>query len=124
MYFARRLTPVAARQLLLRLCSAPTLHPTLPQACAMITVPVTPSIVKQAPTCSVPTLQPLLFPLLCAGVRDDNGARDAVVKRFLKDADSIWIVSHIGRAVNDKTAKVGWGKTDGGAEAWHTPAGF
>ncbi len=41
-----------------------------------------------------------------AGVRDDNGARDAVVKGFLKNADSIWIVSHIGRAVNDKTAKV------------------
>ena len=44
--------------------------------------------------------------LLFSGVRDDNGARDAVVKRYLKDADSIWIVSHIGRAINDKTAKV------------------
>lgn len=31
------------------------------------------------------------------GVRDDNQARDAVVKRFLKDADAIWVVSHINR---------------------------
>jgi hypothetical protein len=43
---------------------------------------------------------------LLSGVRDDNQARDAVVKRFLKEADTIWVVSHIGRAVNDKTAKV------------------
>jgi hypothetical protein len=39
------------------------------------------------------------------GIRDSNGARDAVVKNYLKNADSIWIVSHIGRAINDKTAK-------------------
>jgi len=39
------------------------------------------------------------------GVRDDNRARDGVVKKFLKEADSIWIVSHINRAANDKTAK-------------------
>jgi len=38
---------------------------------------------------------------------DDNGARDRVVKAYLKDADSIWIVSNIKRAVNDRTAKVG-----------------
>ncbi len=48
-----------------------------------------------------------LLPIVCrTGVRDDNGARDAVVKKYLKEADSIWIVSHIRRAVNDKTAKV------------------
>ena len=29
-----------------------------------------------------------------------------VVKGYLKEADSIWIVSNINRAVNDKTAKV------------------
>ena len=29
------------------------------------------------------------------GVRDDNSARDGIVKGFLKEADSIWIVSHI-----------------------------
>jgi hypothetical protein len=39
------------------------------------------------------------------GVHDDNSARDAVVKRKLKDADAVWIVSNIVRAVNDKTAK-------------------
>ena len=39
------------------------------------------------------------------GVHDDNGARDRVVKEHLKDADMIWIVSNINRAVNDKTAK-------------------
>ena len=39
------------------------------------------------------------------GVHDDNSARDAVVKRKLKEADAVWIVSNIVRAVNDKTAK-------------------
>lgn len=39
------------------------------------------------------------------GLRDDNRARDSVVKRYIKEADSIWVVSHIGRAINDKTAK-------------------
>mmetsp|Transcript_19729 Transcript_19729/g.54804 ORF Transcript_19729/g.54804 Transcript_19729/m.54804 type:complete len:1112 (-) Transcript_19729:310-3645(-) len=39
------------------------------------------------------------------GVRDDNSARDGVVQKYFKEADSIWIVSHINRAVNDKTAK-------------------
>jgi len=39
------------------------------------------------------------------GVHDDNSARDRVVKTALKDADMIWIVSNINRAVNDKTAK-------------------
>mmetsp|Transcript_23449 Transcript_23449/g.59853 ORF Transcript_23449/g.59853 Transcript_23449/m.59853 type:complete len:1022 (+) Transcript_23449:36-3101(+) len=39
------------------------------------------------------------------GVHDDNSARDAVVKTHLKNADAVWIVSNIVRAVNDKTAK-------------------
>eukprot|EP01114_Cavostelium_apophysatum_P012584 TRINITY_DN2852_c0_g1_i1.p1 TRINITY_DN2852_c0_g1~~TRINITY_DN2852_c0_g1_i1.p1 ORF type:complete len:1432 (-),score=454.04 TRINITY_DN2852_c0_g1_i1:258-4553(-) len=39
------------------------------------------------------------------GVRDDNSARDAVVKGYLKSGNSIWIVANIKRAVNDKTAK-------------------
>lgn len=39
------------------------------------------------------------------GVHDDNSARDGVVKAKLKDADAVWIVSNIVRAVNDKTAK-------------------
>eukprot|EP01051_Picozoa_sp_SAG22_P013016 SAG22_NODE_1412_length_4477_cov_8.593878_4_plen_262_part_00 len=39
------------------------------------------------------------------GVNDDNTSRDKVVKSYLKEADSIWIVSNINRAVNDKTAK-------------------
>ena len=39
------------------------------------------------------------------GVNDSNSTRDAIVKRHLKNADSIWIVSNINRAVNDKTAK-------------------
>ena len=39
------------------------------------------------------------------GVHDDNSARDAVVKAHLKNADAVWIVSNIVRAVNDKTAK-------------------
>ena len=39
------------------------------------------------------------------GVHDDNSARDGVVKRKLKEADAVWIVSNIVRAVNDKTAK-------------------
>ncbi|EOD32468.1 hypothetical protein EMIHUDRAFT_456065 [Emiliania huxleyi CCMP1516] len=39
------------------------------------------------------------------GVHDDNSARDAVVKRKIKEADAVWIVSNIVRAVNDKTAK-------------------
>ena len=72
------------------------------------------TFVRFVPVMSLLSLNSL-SPHYPAGVRDDNGARDAVVKRFLKDADSIWIVSHIGRAVNDKTAKVGWDKTgDGG----------
>ena len=40
------------------------------------------------------------------GVHDDNSARGAVVKTYLKEADAVWIVSNIVRAVNDKTAKV------------------
>ncbi len=39
------------------------------------------------------------------GVRDDNSARDAVVKGYLRDGNSIWIVANIKRAVNDRTAK-------------------
>jgi GTPase SAR1 family protein len=39
------------------------------------------------------------------GVRDDNAARDKVVKEYLREADGIWIVASINRAVNDKTAK-------------------
>ncbi len=29
------------------------------------------------------------------GLRDDNSVRDAVVKNYLKDSDSIWIVANI-----------------------------
>ena len=39
------------------------------------------------------------------GVRDDNSARDAVVKQYLADADSVLLVSNIRRAVNDKTVR-------------------
>ena len=44
------------------------------------------------------------------GVRDDNSVRDAVVKKYLKDSDSIWIVANIKRAVDDRTAKEMLGK--------------
>jgi hypothetical protein len=36
---------------------------------------------------------------------DDNSARDAVVKAYLRETNSIWIVANIKRAVDDKTAK-------------------
>ena len=39
------------------------------------------------------------------GVQDDNSARDKVVKAYLRNADGVWLVSNIRRAVNDKTAK-------------------
>jgi hypothetical protein len=39
------------------------------------------------------------------GVADDNAARNAVVKRVLKEADLILIVSRIQRAVNDRAAR-------------------
>eukprot|EP00301_Raphidiophrys_heterophryoidea_P005572 c12327_g1_i3.p1 GENE.c12327_g1_i3~~c12327_g1_i3.p1 ORF type:complete len:851 (-),score=232.50 c12327_g1_i3:423-2975(-) len=39
------------------------------------------------------------------GLNDDNSSRDKIVKSYLKSADSVWIVSNINRAVNDKTAK-------------------
>jgi hypothetical protein len=39
------------------------------------------------------------------GVRDDNPARDKIVKEYLREADNVWIVANIKRAVNDKTAK-------------------
>ena len=39
------------------------------------------------------------------GVNDDNSSRDKMVAQYLKQADAIWIVSNINRAVNDKTAK-------------------
>ena len=39
------------------------------------------------------------------GVGDDNTARDGIVKTYIKEADAIWIVSNIKRAVNDKAAK-------------------
>ena len=39
------------------------------------------------------------------GLADDNSARDAVVKRILQQANAVWLVSNIRRAVNDKTTK-------------------
>jgi hypothetical protein len=45
------------------------------------------------------------FLLSAPGINDDNSARDGIVKTYLKDADSVWIVSNIKRAVNDKSAK-------------------
>jgi len=39
------------------------------------------------------------------GLADDNSARDAVVKKILKEANAVWLVSNIRRAVNDKTVK-------------------
>eukprot|EP00873_Tetraselmis_striata_P009523 jgi/Tetstr1/429787/TSEL_019654.t1 len=39
------------------------------------------------------------------GVQDDNSARDAVVKSYLRSAHAVWLVSNIRRAVNDKTVK-------------------
>ena len=39
------------------------------------------------------------------GLADDNSARDAMVKRVLEQANSVWLVSNIRRAVNDKTTK-------------------
>jgi hypothetical protein len=51
------------------------------------------------------------WPVLSSGVRlidapglaDDNSARDAVVKKVLQEANAVWLVSNIRRAVNDKT---------------------
>ena len=51
------------------------------------------------------------WPVLSSGVRlvdapglaDDNSARDAVVKKVLQEANCVWLVSNIRRAVNDKT---------------------
>lgn len=37
------------------------------------------------------------------GVRDDNSARDGVVKGYLREGNSIWIVANIKRAVDDRT---------------------
>ena len=39
------------------------------------------------------------------GTHDSDSARGAVVKLALKEADSVWIVSNINRAVNDRSAK-------------------
>jgi hypothetical protein len=39
------------------------------------------------------------------GLHDDNSARANTVKSFLKQADSVFLVSNIKRAVNDKTTK-------------------
>jgi len=39
------------------------------------------------------------------GLADDNSARDAVVKKILEEANSVWLVSNVRRAVNDKTVK-------------------
>ena len=39
------------------------------------------------------------------GLADDNSARDAVVKKILQQANAVWLVSNIRRAVNDKTTK-------------------
>jgi len=39
------------------------------------------------------------------GLADDNSARDAVVKKVLQEANCVWLVSNIRRAVNDKTVK-------------------
>ncbi|KAH8048053.1 hypothetical protein JL720_15915 [Aureococcus anophagefferens] len=39
------------------------------------------------------------------GTHDSDSGRGAVVKLALKEADSVWIVSNINRAVNDRSAK-------------------
>jgi hypothetical protein len=39
------------------------------------------------------------------GLHDDNSARANVVRAYLKQADSVFLVSNIKRAVNDKTTK-------------------
>ena len=40
------------------------------------------------------------------GLADDNSARDAVVKKVLQEANAVWLVSNIRRAVNDKTVSL------------------
>ena len=39
------------------------------------------------------------------GTHDSDSARGAVVQRALKEADSVWIVSNINRAVNDRAGR-------------------
>jgi len=39
------------------------------------------------------------------GLHDDNAARAGVVRNYLQQADGVWLVSNIKRAVNDKTTK-------------------
>jgi hypothetical protein len=51
-------------------------------------------------------LQPGITLVDAPGLNDSNASRNAVVSRYLRDSDAIWIVSNITRAVNDKTAKV------------------
>jgi hypothetical protein len=39
------------------------------------------------------------------GLHDDNQARAAAITRVVGEADSVWVVSRITRACNDKTAR-------------------
>lgn len=39
------------------------------------------------------------------GVRDSNAARDCIAREYLKKCHAVWVVAHIIRAVDDKTAK-------------------
>ena len=40
------------------------------------------------------------------GVQDENSSRGKMVQTYLRQADSVWLVSNIRRAVNDKSTKV------------------
>ena len=66
------------------------------------TWPLTKTVNVQGPW---PLLQQGVRLVDAPGLHDDNSARASVVKGYLAKADSIFLVSNIKRAVNDKTTK-------------------
>lgn len=42
---------------------------------------------------------------IVAGVQDENSSRGKLVQSYLRQADAVWLVSNIRRAVNDKSTK-------------------
>ena len=65
------------------------------------------------------------------GLHDDNQARAEAITRVVGEADSVWVVSRITRACNDKTARAlvptpdqGQGRTPGGSRSLALPKAF
>ncbi|KAJ8302939.1 hypothetical protein KUTeg_019335 [Tegillarca granosa] len=65
--------------------------------------PIVKLVTMRIPNCDVCSSGAVLVDL--PGVRDSNAARDKIARDYLKKCTTVWVVSSIHRAIDDKTAK-------------------